>query len=151
MAYEILTIGLAGERICSQHFPHLLRIEAQQNLLALHQNGPSYEIRIFGHQGDSFRARGRRFLHVLFAIKLIARIQEYLVIAVANQSIELCFGQAAIQIDRLEGSSGFAKKTLRVATGCSSRLQIKFHHTYLGTVASISRLQRSMPPAMLVQ
>jgi hypothetical protein len=72
-------------------------------------------------------------------------------IPVANKSIEFFFGQSAIQIDLLEGRSGFAKKTLRVATGCSSRLQIEFHHTYLGTVASISRLQRSMPPAMLVQ
>ena len=130
-----------------QHFPHLVRIEAQRNLLAFHQNGPFNEIRIFGHQGDGFRARRRRLLHVLFAVKLIARIQEHLVIPVANQSIELFFGQAAIEIDLLEGRSGFTKKTLRVATGCSSRFQIKSHHTYLGTVTSISRLQRSIPPA----
>ena len=116
-------------RCCLQHLPHLVRIEAQQDLFAFDQNRPFDEIGIFSHQGDGLGSRGRRLLHILLAIQLVARIQKRFVIAIAYESIQLLLGEAAIEIDFLEGRSGLAKKTLRVATGGSSGLEVKLHHT----------------------
>src|SRR5262249_13723957 len=118
-------------------------------MLPLDQNRPLDEIRILGHQGDRFRPRRRRLFHISLAIELVTRIQKQLVIAIPNQLIQLLLAQTAIQIDLLEGRSSLAKKTLRVAASGSSGLQVKFH-TYRGTAGSISRLQRSMPPSMLL-
>ena len=65
--------------------------------------------------------------HVFFA-SLVARIEKRLVIAVADERIQLLLAQSAIEIDLFEGRSGFAKKTLRVAAGGSSGLEVKLHH-----------------------
>ena len=113
----------------SQHLPHLFRIEAQQDLFALYQDRPLDEIGILGHEGNSLGTRRWRLLHLLLAIQLVARIEKRLVIAIADERIQFLLAQAAIEIDLFEGRSGFAKKTLRVAAGGSSGLEVKLHHT----------------------
>ncbi len=129
MARFDLTRTKSLPRHALQRLPHLLGIEAQQNLPAFHQNGPLDQVRMFGHERDRLGASRRRVLHVFLTIELIAGIEKHFVIAIPNEQIQLLLAQAAIQIDLLEGRSGLAKKTLRVTAGSSSRLQIKLDHT----------------------
>src|SRR5438045_2351987 len=99
------------------------------------------------HQRDGLSSGRRRLLHVLLAIQLVPCIEKNLVVAVADQRIQLSLGKASVQIDLCKIRPGLAKKTLRVAAARSSRLEVKRHHTYRGTDGSTSRLQRSIPPS----
>ncbi len=87
---------------------------------------PADQIGILAHQPDRFFARGRGFFHLHFAIQLISRVEEQLVIALADQRIDLGFGQAFVEVDLFILDSLVAQETPGIAAGGSSGLQIEF-------------------------
>ena len=78
-----------------------------------------------GHQIQRFGSRRRIVLHLALAIKLVARVQEGAVVAVADEAVQLLDGQPFIEVDFLEIGSQCAKPTLRVAAGGSSGFGVK--------------------------
>jgi len=66
-------------------------------------------------------------LHLALAIQLVARVEKFLVVTIADQFVEFGYGKALVQIDLFESNSSLAKETLRFAAGGSSRLEIEFH------------------------
>jgi hypothetical protein len=67
-------------------------LESQNDLGALYQDGPFDEIRVRRHQIQRFGSRRRIVLHLALAIKLVARVQERAVVALADEAVQLLDG-----------------------------------------------------------
>src|SRR3989454_1082518 len=81
------------------------------------------QVRLLRHQIDCFRARRRLVLHLSQTVKLIPRIQKLLIVALADQLIQLRFRQPFLsQIAKLQFDSVPLQETSRFAARCSRRL-----------------------------
>src|SRR5205085_1778407 len=107
----------------------LFYFRPHHDLLAVYQNGALDQVGIFAHQLERFFARGRIVLHAALAVELIPSVQKIFVVALADEFLQLRYGQALIQVDLVKFDASCAKGTLRVAAGGSSRLEIEFHHS----------------------
>src|SRR5207302_2701802 len=88
------------------------------------------QIRIFAHQLQRLGARRRILLHAALAVQIVACVEEFFVVALADQLVQLGHRQSLVQIDFLKFRALFAKQTLRFAASGSSGFQIKFHHNH---------------------
>jgi len=75
-----------------QHSRDFRFLKSQNDLGAPYQDGPLDEIGVRGHQFQGFGARRRILLHLALAIKLVARVQERAVVALADEAIQLLDG-----------------------------------------------------------
>jgi hypothetical protein len=118
-------------------------VEAQNDSRSAHQNRPFDQVRILRHQPERLGARRRILFHAALAIEFVARIQKQLVIAIANQFVELRDGEFPIEVGLFERDALFAKQTLRFAAGGSSGLEVELEHfTIIGHCRELAgRLQ----------
>jgi hypothetical protein len=116
------TPSLPAEDLARQ-FLQFLEIEAQNDPAAANHHGTANQVGLGGHQTQGFRPSRRLLAHLLLAEEFVARIQEFPVIAVADQLIELLKGQAVLaDIPQIEiGALGF-EQTASLAATRSSRL-----------------------------
>ena len=72
-----------------QQLRHGLGVKPKDDLGAFHQNGPLDEIGILGHEAQGFLAGRWILFHAALAVKLIAGVEEKLIVALADQVVEL--------------------------------------------------------------
>lgn len=98
-------------------------IKTDDDLRTMHQQRPANQIRFFGHPLHSFRACRGMLGHIAIAVEFISRIQQFPVVALANQLIDFRFTQPLlIQITSGELNTQFEQETPCFATGGSSGL-----------------------------
>ena len=64
-------------------------VESHDHASAGNDHGPPNQVRFLGHHTDRLSARRWIFLHLFFAIDIVARVQKLRVVAPANQFFEL--------------------------------------------------------------
>ena len=90
----------------SSALPHFA---AEDDAVAVHQDGALDQVGMLRHQLQRFGPRGRRLFHVAFAVEFISGIQEVAVIAGSNQLVESFDREALVEIDFLKLDAFFAK------------------------------------------
>src|ERR1700690_352967 len=64
-------------------------VESEDNSPAGNDHGTPNQVRLTGHQANRFFARRRMVLHTFFPVNLVARVEKILVVALADQFLEL--------------------------------------------------------------
>jgi len=120
-----------------------LLIEPQHHPAASNHNRAADQIGFGGHPFQGFSPRRRLLTHLFAAIQLVPRVQEFPVITVADQLIELVDGQPILaEIPKLEiGAFGLEQTACLAATG-SRRLVKEF---YPGLARGLSRSLSHQP------
>jgi hypothetical protein len=111
-----------------------LFIESENDLLAANNDGPADQIRRLRHPPDRFRSRWRLLRHLFRSVEFVPRIQKLLVVARANQCIQLGFAQRFfVQVPRIQFRAVLEQETSCFAARRSSRLlqesQLRFRHS----------------------
>jgi hypothetical protein len=105
-----------------QEFLVNIFIVTKENLRSLDHDGPPDQIRLLGHESDGLGAGRRIIFHPARSINLVPRIQKVLVIAGANQFIEVGFAQPLfVQIAQFQFNAAFKQETSRFSAGRSRR------------------------------
>ena len=127
-------------------------VKTQNNSRSADENRPLDQVRIFRHQPQRVSARRRILFHAALAIQLVARIKKQLVVAIANQFVELRDRELSIEIGLFKCNTLFAKQTLRFAAARSSGLEVEVEHsTIIGqvcratTAPAWSRSEKDLP------
>src|SRR5215831_6575484 len=96
-ADHCLRFGAQGEDAVSRF------IESDDDARAMREKRPPNQIGRLRHQLDGVGSRRRLLRHVALAIKFVARTQEFLVIALADQLIEFGFREGLlVEVARVE-------------------------------------------------
>ena len=105
----------------------LFGVEAEQDAAAADDERAPDQVRVRRHQADRFFAGGRILLHVSFAVQLIPGVQERQVVALADELVELLFGQTPVEVDGLRLDAFFRQETPGFAAGGSSGFGVELH------------------------
>lgn len=103
----------------SKQFPDLIRVEAEHNLPALDEQRSPDQVRILRHQLDRLLAGWRIGLHAPLPVQFVARVEEQLVVALADQGVKDGWAQSLVQVDLLGLDTVLAQETPGVAAGGS--------------------------------
>ena len=111
-------------------------IESDDDLRTVKQQRPANQVCIPGHELERVGTGRRSLPHVSFAIKFVAGIQKFPVVAAADELIEFGFGERLfIEVAGIECQSEIEQETSCFAASGSSGLLVV--DEFVGHVASI--------------
>src|SRR5271170_7842062 len=103
-------------------------IESEHHARTAHNYGPPNQIGLPCHQADCRFSRRRFFFHIPTAVKLVACVEEFRVVAPADQLFQFRGAQPLLrQVAKVKKEPAPLHISARVAAGCAIRLLQEFY------------------------